>query len=186
MCRPRPRIFGPSIFPRAFGEAYRPPSLVLFSGTTRSACGGAQASTGPFYCPGDQRAYLDTAFFAYLSRQLGAGGDFAAAYVIAHEVAHGVQDQLGILGEASRIRAASSQTRSNQISVMTELQADCFSGVWASRLDDILEPGDLDEALNAAGRIGDDYLSARRSRRQPAYLHPRHVRAAPALVHRGI
>lgn len=152
------------IFPAAFGTAYRPPALVLFSDATQSGCGGAQAATGPFYCPADRRAYLDTAFFAYLSRQLGAGGDFAAAYVIAHEVAHGVQDQLGILSEANRQRAAASQTRSNEISVMIELQADCFSGVWASRLGDVLEPGDLDEALNAAERIGDDYLQARAGR----------------------
>ncbi len=149
------------IFPTAFGEAYRPPALVLFSGSTQSACGGAEASSGPFYCPADQRAYLDTAFFAYMAQQLGAGGDFAAAYVIAHEVGHHVQNQLGILSEANTIRAASSQTQSNQISVMIELQADCFSGVWASRLGDIIEPGDLDEALNAAERIGDDYLQSR-------------------------
>ena len=96
-----------------------------------------------------------------MSRQLGAGGDFAAAYVIAHEVAHHIQNELRILTEANRIRAASSQTRSNEISVMIELQADCFAGVWGSRLDGILEPGDLDEALNAASRIGDDYLQTR-------------------------
>lgn len=152
------------IYPQAFGERYDPPALVLFSGTTQSACGGAQAATGPFYCPADQRAYLDTAFFAYMANQLGAGGDFAAAYVIAHEVAHHIQQELGILGEANRVRAASSQNRSNEISVMIELQADCFSGVWASRLDGVLEPGDLDEALNAAERIGDDYLQARAGR----------------------
>jgi len=152
------------IFPAAFGQPYRAPALVLFSEATQSGCGGAQAATGPFYCPADRRAYLDTAFFAYLSRQLGAGGDFAAAYVIAHEVAHGVQDQLGILSEANRQRAAASPTRSNGISVMIELQADCLSGVWASRLGDVLEPGDLDEALNAAERIGDDYLQARAGR----------------------
>lgn len=152
------------IYPQAFGERYDPPSLVLFSGATQSGCGGAQASTGPFYCPADQRAYLDTAFFAYMARELGAGGDFAAAYVIAHEVAHHIQQELGILGEANRIRAASSQTRSNEISVMIELQADCFSGVWASRLEGVLEPGDLEEALNAAERIGDDYLQARAGR----------------------
>ena len=99
-----------------------------------------------------------------MANQLGAGGDFAAAYVIAHEVAHHIQQELGILGEANRIRAASSQARSNEISVMIELQADCFSGVWASRLDGVLEPGDLDEALNAAERIGDDYLQARAGR----------------------
>lgn len=152
------------VYPGAFGEPYSPPALVLFSGASQSACGGAQASTGPFYCPADRRAYLDTAFFAYMAQNLGAGGDFAAAYVIAHEVAHHIQNELGILSEANRIRAASSQTRSNEISVMIELQADCFAGVWASRLDGLLEPGDLDEALNAAERIGDDYLQARAGR----------------------
>lgn len=152
------------VYPAAFDAPYSPPSLVLFSGSTQSACGGAQAASGPFYCPADQRAYLDTAFFAYMSRQLGADGDFAAAYVIAHEVAHHIQQELGILAEANRIRAASSQVRSNEISVMIELQADCFAGVWASRLNGILEPGDLDEALNAASRIGDDYLQSRAGR----------------------
>lgn len=152
------------VYPAAFNEAYNPPSLVLFSGATQSGCGGAQASTGPFYCPADRRAYLDTAFFAYMSQNLGAGGDFAAAYVIAHEVAHHIQNELGILSEANRIRSASSQTRSNGISVMIELQADCFAGVWASNLEGIIEPGDLQEALNAASRIGDDYLQARAGR----------------------
>ncbi len=152
------------VFPRAFSEPYDPPQLVLFSGSVQSGCGGATASTGPFYCPADQRAYLDTQFFAYMSSQLGAGGDFAAAYVIAHEVAHHIQNELGILGEANRIRAQSSQTQSNRISVMIELQADCFSGVWARNVADHLEPGDLEEALNAAERIGDDYLAARAGR----------------------
>lgn len=152
------------VYPAAFNEAYTPPSLVLFSGATQSSCGGAQASTGPFYCPADRRAYLDTAFFAYMSQNLGAGGDFAAAYVIAHEVAHHIQNELGILSEANRIRSASSQARSNEISVMIELQADCFVGVWASNLEGIIEPGDLQEALNAASRIGDDYLQARAGR----------------------
>ncbi|MEM7641492.1 MAG: neutral zinc metallopeptidase [Pseudomonadota bacterium] len=152
------------IYPQAFGAPYEPPALVLFSGATQSACGGAQAATGPFYCPADERAYLDTAFFAYMSRQLGAGGDFAAAYVIAHEVAHHIQQELGILAEANRIRSRSSQAESNRISVMIELQADCLSGVWARNVADLLEPGDLDEALNAAKRIGDDYLQARAGR----------------------
>ncbi len=161
------------VYPAAFDERYNPPSLVLFSDATQSACGGAQASTGPFYCPADRRAYIDTAFFAYLAQQLGAGGDFAAAYVIAHEVAHHVQNELGILSEANRIRAASSQTRSNEISVMIELQADCFAGVWANGVGDLLEPGDLDEALTAAERIGDDYIAARagRATNPRAYTH---------------
>ncbi|MBF9043228.1 hypothetical protein HKCCE4037_07815 [Rhodobacterales bacterium HKCCE4037] len=153
-----------NVFPQAFNTSYDPPQLVLFSGMVQSGCGGASASTGPFYCPADQRAYLDTQFFAYMARQLGAQGDFAAAYVIAHEVAHHVQNELGILGEANRIRAQSNQTQSNRISVMIELQADCFSGVWARNVSDLLEPGDLQEALNAAERIGDDYLSQRAGR----------------------
>jgi predicted metalloprotease len=159
------------LFPRAFGVPYDPPQLVLFSGTVQSGCGGASASTGPFYCPADERAYLDTQFFAYMSNQLGAGGDFAAAYVIAHEVAHHIQNELGILGEANRIRAQSSQTQSNRISVMIELQADCFSGVWARAVADLLEPGDLQEALGAAERIGDDYLAARAGRASNPTTH---------------
>jgi len=121
------------VFQRQVGQTYRPPELVLFSGSTRSACGGAQAATGPFYCPADRRVYLDTNFFVTMERRLGAGGDFAAAYVVAHEVAHHIQNELGILGEASRIRARVSETESNQISVMIELQADCLSGVWARK-----------------------------------------------------
>lgn len=149
------------IFAQQVDGAYTEPQLVLFSGATQSGCGGASAATGPFYCPTDQRIYLDTDFFATMQNRLGAGGDFAAAYVVAHEVAHGVQDQLGILGEANAVRARSTQTESNAISVMIELQADCFSGVWARNAENTLgtvEPGDLDEALNAARQIGDDIL----------------------------
>jgi predicted metalloprotease len=153
-----------ALYPQYTGEPYQPPELVLFSDATQSACGGAQASTGPFYCPVDKRAYMDTAFFAYMARQLGAGGDFAAAYVIAHEIAHHVQQELGILSDANRVRAQSSEAQSNRISVMIELQADCLSGVWAHHVSDLLEPGDLGEALNAAERIGDDYLQARAGR----------------------
>ena len=159
------------LFPRAFQQNYNPPQLVLFSGTTQSACGGASASTGPFYCPADSRAYLDTQFFAYMSQQLGAGGDFAAAYVIAHEVAHHIQNELGILGQANRIRAQSDQLTSNRISVMIELQADCLSGVWARNVTHLLEQGDLQEALNAAERIGDDYLASRAGRASNPHTH---------------
>ncbi|SLN60075.1 KPN_02809 family neutral zinc metallopeptidase [Roseisalinus antarcticus] len=140
---------------------YAPPTLVLFKGTTRSPCGGASAATGPFYCPADRKAYLDTAFFTTLERRLGAGGDFAAAYVVAHEVAHHVQNELGILGEANRLRAQVSEAESNAISVRIELQADCYSGIWARGAQarfGSLEPGDIAEALNAAARIGDDAL----------------------------
>ena len=149
------------IFPAQAGRAYDPPQLVLFSEVTQSACGGASGATGPFYCPADQRAYLDTSFFAYMSQRLGADGDFAAAYVIAHEVAHHVQQELGILGRANQARASMNEIDSNRVSVMIELQADCLSGVWASRIDGLMERGDLQEALNAAERIGDDYLQSR-------------------------
>ncbi|MGP1358454.1 KPN_02809 family neutral zinc metallopeptidase, partial [Roseicyclus sp.] len=152
------------IFAEEFGMAYEPPQLVLFSEVTQSGCGGASGSSGPFYCPADERAYLDTAFFAFMAERLGARGDFAAAYVIAHEVAHHVQHELGILGQANQARAAMSQADSNRVSVMIELQADCLSGVWASRLDGILEPGDIEEAIGTAEVIGDDYLQARAGR----------------------
>ncbi|MCU4654127.1 neutral zinc metallopeptidase [Roseibacterium sp. SDUM158016] len=152
------------IFAEEFGATYQPPRLVLFSEVTQSGCGGASGSSGPFYCPADERAYLDTAFFAFMAQRLGARGDFAAAYVIAHEVAHHVQHELGILGQANQARAAMSQTDSNRVSVMIELQADCLSGVWASRLDGILEPGDIEEAIGTAEVIGDDYLQARAGR----------------------
>lgn len=152
------------IFPEQVGRAYEPPELVLFSGMTRSGCGGASAATGPFYCPLDERAYLDTAFFATLSRQLGARGDFAAAYVIAHEVAHHVQNELGILPQVQDLRRQVSQTESNALSVRTELMADCLSGIWARGVEDLLERGDLEEAINAAKRIGDDYIAQRSGR----------------------
>ena len=149
------------IFRQEFGQQYQPAKLVLFKGVTQSPCGGASGATGPFYCPGDKKAYLDTAFFTTLSQKLGAKGDFAAAYVIAHEIAHHVQNELGILGEVNKIRAQSSEAESNALSVRIELQADCLSGVWARHADarfDSLERGDLAEALNAARQIGDDTL----------------------------
>jgi predicted metalloprotease len=149
------------IFRDRLGETYRKPTLVLFKGGTNSACGGANAASGPFYCPGDRMIYLDTDFFVTLERRLGAGGDFAAAYVVAHEVAHSVQDQLGILGDANQARASAGGTRSNAISVQIELQADCFSGVWARAAEarfGSLDRGDIAEAMNAAKQIGDDTL----------------------------
>ncbi|TFL18181.1 KPN_02809 family neutral zinc metallopeptidase [Jannaschia formosa] len=150
------------IFDRQVGEPYQPATLVLFSEVTQSPCGGASGATGPFYCPVDRRAYLDTAFFTTMERRLGAGGDFAAAYVVAHEIAHHVQNQLGILGQANRIRAQSSEVESNAISVRLELQADCYSGIWARNAQDrfgTLDRGDLEEAVNAARQIGDDTLA---------------------------
>ncbi len=156
------------IFRDQVGQTYTPPALVLFSGATQSACGGASGASGPFYCPGDRKAYLDTDFFSTMAQRLGAGGDFAAAYVVAHEVAHHVQNELGILGQANRIRAQVSQAESNLISVRIELQADCFSGIWARYAQErfgSIEPGDLEEAINAARQIGDDTLQRNAGKR---------------------
>ncbi len=152
------------IFPSQVGRPYEPPVLVLYSGVTASPCGNASGATGPFYCPADQKAYLDTEFFATLSRQLGARGDFAAAYVIAHEVAHHVQNELGILGQVNERRQVVGETDANALTVRLELQADCLSGVWARSVDGLLEPGDIEEALNAARMIGDDHLQERAGR----------------------
>ena len=152
------------VFEQQLGESYVPPVLVLYAGVTQSPCGGASGATGPFYCPADRKAYLDTEFFGTLSRELGAKGDFAAAYVIAHEVAHHVQNQLGILPEVNRARQQASQVEANRLTVRLELQADCLSGVWARSVEGLLEPGDIEEALNAARRIGDDHLQKRAGR----------------------
>ncbi len=148
-------------FKEQLGRTYNPAKLVLFQGSTQSPCGAASGASGPFYCPGDKKVYLDTAFFSTMQSQLGAKGDFAMAYVVAHEVAHHVQDELGILGKANQIRAQVSQAESNQISVMIELQADCLSGIWARGVHEefgAVEKGDFEEALNAARAIGDDTL----------------------------
>lgn len=153
-----------AVFPAHVGRPYTPPVLVLFSGVTASPCGNASGATGPFYCPADRKAYLDTDFFATLSRQLGARGDFAAAYVIAHEVAHHVQNELGILGQVNERRQVVGEKQANALTVRLELQADCLSGVWARSVDGLLEPGDLEEALNAARMIGDDHLQKRAGR----------------------
>jgi len=149
------------VFRAQVGETYVPPTLVLFKGATQSACGGASAATGPFYCPPEKKVFLDTDFFTTMSKRLGASGDFASAYVVAHEVAHYVQDQLGILGQANQIRSQVSETQSNEISVRIELQADCFSGIWAKAAQSkfgSVERGDIAEAMNAAKQIGDDTL----------------------------
>lgn len=151
-------------FPDQVGQTYQPPVMVLYSGQTQSPCGGASGATGPFYCPADRKAYLDTEFFATLSQELGAGGDFAAAYVIAHEVAHHIQNELGILGQVHQLRSQASQTDANALTVRLELQADCISGVWARHVGGLLEPGDLEEAVNAARKIGDDHLQRRAGR----------------------
>ncbi len=149
------------IFEDQIGRSYTPTTLVLYKGVTPSACGGASGSTGPFYCPGDRKIYLDTDFFVTLNQRLGAGGDFAAAYVVAHEVAHHVQDELGVLSESSSVRSRVGEAESNAISVSIELQADCYSGIWARYTEErfgTLEEGDISEAMNAAKQIGDDML----------------------------
>jgi predicted metalloprotease len=152
------------IFAEQVGEAYVPPKLVVFSGVTQSPCGNASGATGPFYCPADRKAYLDTQFFVQLERQLGAGGDFAAAYVIAHEIAHHVQNELGILGQVDKVRRQVSQEEANQLTVRLELMADCLSGIWAQEVRELMERGDLQEALNAARMIGDDHLQRQAGR----------------------
>ncbi len=156
------------IFKTRLNRNYQPATLVLFKNATSSPCGGASGATGPFYCPGDKKVYLDTAFFTTLSKRLGAGGDFAAAYVVAHEIAHHVQDELGILGKVNTMRRSMSAADSNAMSVRIELQADCFSGIWARYAKDVLgtvERGDIREALNAARQIGDDTLQRNAGRR---------------------
>ena len=146
------------VFAEQLDREYVPPKLVVFSSVTQSACGGASGATGPFYCPADEKAYLDTEFFALLDQRMGAGGDFAAAYVIAHEVAHHVQNELGILGQVNDARRRSSEVEANALTVRLELMADCLSGVWAQSVRGLMERGDLEEALNAARQIGDDTL----------------------------
>lgn len=142
----------------AAGGRYAPARLVFYRGGTQSGCGGAQSAMGPFYCPTDGRIYLDTAFFSELSRRFGAPGDFAMAYVIAHEVGHRVQDQQGALEQTQQLQARASETQANALQVKIELQADCYAGVWAARDQNLMEPGDLEEGLRAAGAIGDDAL----------------------------
>jgi uncharacterized protein len=144
----------------AAGRRYVEPRLVLFSDAVQSACGFGSAAAGPFYCPGDSKLYLDLAFFEELNRRFGAPGDFAAAYVIAHEVGHHVQHLLGIEGQVDRLRRQGSEADANALSVRLELQADCFAGVWghhASRRD-LLEVGDVEEGLRAAAAVGDDRI----------------------------
>ncbi|MFB2595894.1 neutral zinc metallopeptidase [Paracoccus sp. p4-l81] len=150
------------IFRDQLGRAYTPTRLVLYKGVTQSPCGGASGATGPFYCPADKKVYLDTAFFTTMERQMGAGGEFAAAYVVAHEVGHHVQNELGILPKANAARQRADEVTSNDISVRVELQADCFSGVWAAHSAKALNLSEQDvlEAVNAAKAVGDDTLQA--------------------------
>ncbi|MGI9512254.1 MAG: KPN_02809 family neutral zinc metallopeptidase [Anderseniella sp.] len=143
------------------GRQYQEPRMVLFSGYVQSACGAAQSAMGPFYCPRDKKIYIDLSFFRDMSTRLGASGDFAHAYVIAHEVGHHVQTLLGIAEKVTAARLRSSKAEANQLSVRMELQADCLAGVWARDNKDILEKGDIEEGMNAASAIGDDRLQKR-------------------------
>jgi predicted metalloprotease len=147
------------------GAAYTEPRLVLFRGAVATGCGQGQAVMGPFYCPSDQKVYIDLNFYETLKTRMGAPGDFAQAYVIAHEVGHHVQNQLGITSKMEQLRGRASQTQYNAMSVKLELQADCFAGVWAHHAQNarqILEQGDVEEAMNAAAKIGDDALQGSR------------------------
>jgi predicted metalloprotease len=158
------------VFARA-GGTYEPPTLVLFSGAVESACGFAQSATGPFYCPLDRKAYLDLSFFEELETRFGAPGDFAQAYVIAHEVGHHVQNLLGITRQTHALRARLSPAEANELSVRVELQADCFAGVWANlaqRARNILDEADIEEGLRATSALGDD----RMQRRAQGYVVP--------------
>ncbi len=146
---------------KGMGGTYEEPRLVMFSGMVRSACGMAQSASGPFYCPLDHKLYLDTSFFDELDRRFGAPGDFAQAYVIAHEVGHHVQNLLGILPKVEQLKQQVSRSEANALSVRVELQADCFAGVWANQaqqMRQILEVGDIEEGIRAAGAVGDDRI----------------------------
>jgi uncharacterized protein len=140
------------------GAAYKAPKLVLFRGSTPTACGAGQAAMGPFYCPGDQKVYIDLSFYETMRSKLGAPGDFAQAYVIAHEVGHHLQNQMGTSGKVDALRGRISEREQNALSVRLELQADCFAGVWSHHSQLSLDRGDIEEALNAAAAIGDDTL----------------------------
>lgn len=153
------------------GRSYTPPTLVLFTNSVQSACGGATAAVGPFYCSGDQKLYIDLSFFTQMEKQLGAPGDFARAYVIAHEVGHHVENLLGSLGQAHAQMQRMSQTDANKVSVRLELLADYYSGVWAHYEDEAfgsLEEGDIEEAITCAHQIGDNYLQ----KTQQGYVVP--------------
>lgn len=155
---------------QAEGQTYQKPTLVMFSDQVRSACGFASAASGPFYCPGDRKVYIDLAFYDQLARQFGAAGDFAQAYVLAHEVGHHVQNLIGVLPRFNQMRQSMSQAEANEMSMRVELQADCFAGVWGhfTARKGLLEEGDIEEALNAAQQIGDDTLQ----RKTQGYVVP--------------
>jgi predicted metalloprotease len=149
---------------QANGLTYTPPTMVLFTGGVQTGCGGATSQVGPFYCSADQCLYIDLSFFTQMKNEMGAGGDFAYAYVIAHEVGHHVQHLLGTLDKAHAQMSKLSQEKANKISVRIELQADFYAGVWAyhdNKMFSSIEDGDIEEALNCASKIGDDYLQKR-------------------------
>ncbi|NND89431.1 MAG: zinc metallopeptidase [Granulosicoccus sp.] len=158
--------YNEDVWSKLFREAnqqYQPPKLIIFDGGVSSACGFTSSAAGPFYCPGDYQVYIDLNFFRELQK-MGAGGDFAQAYVLAHEVGHHVQNLLGVSMAVQKRQRSVSKTEANQLSVRTELQADCYAGVWAHHAhkdSQLLEPGDLEEGMNAAARIGDDALMSR-------------------------
>jgi uncharacterized protein len=161
---------------RQGGATYHAPKLVLFRGATGTGCGTGQSAMGPFYCPADQKVYIDLAFYDTLRSRLGAPGEFAQAYVIAHEVGHHVQDELGITKKVDGMRSRMGQAQANALSVRVELQADCFAGIWANRSQQSkqwLDPGDIEAAMNAAAKIGDDALqkSAGRSVVPESFTH---------------
>ncbi len=139
-------------------QNYQPAKLSFYNNNGSSGCGAAQSAMGPFYCPSDQGVYLDTSFFQQMEQQMGAGGDFAYAYVIAHEVGHHIQNISGVADQVRRLQSRASQADGNQLQVRMELQADCYAGVWASRNKDRIEPGDIEEGMRAANAIGDDTL----------------------------
>jgi len=152
---------------RQMGKTYKAPTLVLFTGAVESACGYASAAVGPFYCPGDHKVYIDLSFYNDLKNRFGAPGDFAQAYVIAHEIGHHVQTLLGITEKTHALRSRLNEAEANKLSVMTELQADCLAGVWAyhaNKTRHLLEQGDVEEGLNAASSIGDDRLQEKSRR----------------------
>lgn len=155
---------------KAEGQAYPAPTMVLFSGQVRSACGFASAASGPFYCPGDKKLYIDLSFYDELDQKFGASGDFAQAYVLAHEVGHHVQNLIGVLPKFNQMRQNMGEAEANAMSVRVELQADCFAGIWGhfTQQKGILDVGDLDEALNAAQQIGDDTMQ----RKTQGYVVP--------------
>lgn len=155
-----------SIF-QQMGQTYAPPKLVLYSGVTQTTCGYGQAAMGPFYCPSDQTVYIDLSFYQDMKNRLGGGGDFAQGYVIAHEVGHHIQHLLGTDQKVRQLQAGASERRANQLSVMVELQADCYAGVWghAMQQQGILDPGDVQAALKTAEAIGDDRLQQQSSGR---------------------